>query len=477
MLGAGIAGLVAAYELERLGYAVEILEAGSRLGGRIHTHRFGSGSQVPYVELGAMRVPAEHHHTLHYIDELGLTGRLRRFETLLSNEENYLATGMGHLRRRDASPVIIEEFQKKFADHRYSDSTILFGAWLSTLANAISPTVFRANLDDAINHELLGLIEGIDLTPYLRGGTDVRVDLHTFFSDHTHLRNGSSGRLARFLHDIINETSPELVRLEGGMDQMVHRLANRIRGPIKFGQEVIDIDLREDHALLHVREGGHVIVHRRDRVLCTLPFSVLRRFRLPGFSTEKKRIISEITYWSATKVAVHCREAFWEGEGITGGASFGGGRIRQMFYPPKGENTPAGAVLLASYTMGGDADVLGRMPIEERHTVVLEEAAAIHPQLRTPGMVRGVVSAVWGQDPLSQGAGVTRWGKDTRECERERQLASAPEGCVHFAGEHCSSTPAWVDGAIESAVHAVRTLSGHTVGVTPATSGLREGMR
>lgn len=46
ILGAGIAGLVAAYELERLGHQVEIIEGNSRIGGRVWTHRFGDSPRI-----------------------------------------------------------------------------------------------------------------------------------------------------------------------------------------------------------------------------------------------------------------------------------------------------------------------------------------------------------------------------------------------------------------------------------------------
>ncbi|MGF1676131.1 MAG: flavin monoamine oxidase family protein, partial [Rivularia sp. (in: cyanobacteria)] len=67
ILGAGIAGLVAAYELERLGHEVDIIEGSPRVGGRVWTHRFGTENDAPYAELGAMRIPSSHHHTLHYV--------------------------------------------------------------------------------------------------------------------------------------------------------------------------------------------------------------------------------------------------------------------------------------------------------------------------------------------------------------------------------------------------------------------------
>ena len=72
IIGGGIAGLVSAYELSQLNHQVTVLEADSRLGGRIKTHYFSDGT---YGELGAMRIPASHGCTLHYIEKFKLPTR------------------------------------------------------------------------------------------------------------------------------------------------------------------------------------------------------------------------------------------------------------------------------------------------------------------------------------------------------------------------------------------------------------------
>jgi monoamine oxidase len=66
VLGAGMAGLVAAYELTQLGHEVTVLEARTRPGGRVHTLRepFSDGH---YAEEGAARIPDEHDLTLKYV--------------------------------------------------------------------------------------------------------------------------------------------------------------------------------------------------------------------------------------------------------------------------------------------------------------------------------------------------------------------------------------------------------------------------
>lgn len=461
IIGAGIAGLVAAYELERLGHHVEILEGSRRIGGRIHTHRFRSGPAAPLVELGAMRIPTKHRNTMRYIAELGLTNQVRDFSTLFSEDGNYYTTGAGHLRVRDAAKVILEDFRVGMPDKRYSADALLFGAWLMAIGNAIAPADFRKSLRDEFSLDLLELVDRIDLAPYIRGRTGDRIDLHAFFAAHPEVRSSRHGRLNRFIDDILSETSPELVRLDGGMDQLVHRLTVRIHGPITCGQEVVGLDIREDDVLVDIRQSDNIVTRRCDYVLCTIPFSILRRLWLSGLSKAKMAVLHKVKYWSATKVAFHCREAFWERDGISGGASFCGGRIRQTYYPPVEGDPSRGAALLASYTIGGDADVLGCMPAARRHEIVLQELSKIHPELLYPGMVTDAVSLAWGQHPWSAGAGAVLWGKDATTYEEERAQAARPENRLFFAGEHCSSTPAWIDGAIESAVNAVREIQLH----------------
>ena len=70
IIGGGIAGLVAAFELGRQGHEPLVLEAQHRVGGRVRTIRdFAPGL---YAEAGAMRIPLVHDLTLAYCDLFGL---------------------------------------------------------------------------------------------------------------------------------------------------------------------------------------------------------------------------------------------------------------------------------------------------------------------------------------------------------------------------------------------------------------------
>ncbi|MER5494364.1 NAD(P)/FAD-dependent oxidoreductase [Streptomyces sp. NPDC002490] len=459
VLGAGVAGLAAAHELERLGHRVQVLEARLRPGGRVRTHGFATGG--PLVELGAMRIPAAHHLTLQWIDRLRLSDRVRQFRPLFSDDASYLETPAGHVRVRDASPVLVEQFRRSLpAGHPYRPETVLCAAWLAASVDAVAPGTFGRALLSGLHHELLDLLAVLDVRPYLVDGPVQRIDLNRFFAHHQGF--AANGRFRYFFDDVVTETSSALFRLDGGMDQIPRRLARRLKGPVRWGQRVLGVHVRPDAVLVDVRHGLSTRRLACDHVLCTLPFSVLRRMPLTGVEPAKTAVVNDMQYWPATKVALHCREAFWERDGISGGGSFTGGLTRQTYYPPVENDPRLGAALLASYTIGPDADALSEVPRDKLVATVLGELSTMHPELAQPGMVIDAETQIWGEDPSSRGAASVRWSKEPATAEEERALAAHPQGALFFAGEHCSTTPAWIEGALESGLAAARQIHAHT---------------
>ncbi|GIF08506.1 flavin monoamine oxidase family protein [Actinoplanes siamensis] len=472
ILGAGIAGLAAAYELEQLGIPVEVLEGSRRLGGRICTFRFGDSADAPFAELGAMRIPAAHSNTLRYVARLGLTEELRSFDSLLADKNAFLRTAEKYIRLGDAACQLITEIREGLSRDSYRPESLMFGAWLTLVVDAIAPPDQRQDLRQDLRTRLLDHVDSLNLTPFVRENGNA-FDLHGVFAAHPSLREACRDPLRGFLDDILMETSTELFRLRGGMDQLIRRLARRVHGPIRRQHQVVGVDVGSDEVVVHLRAEGRPVVRRCGQVLCTLPFSVLRGLRLSGFSDEKLQIINGVQYVPATKVALHCREAFWQREGIKSGASLSGGRVRQTYYPPIDGDPAYGAVLLASYSIGEDAELLGRMSAAARYAAVLADLAPMHPQLLRPGMVLNAKSLAWGQHPWSHGACSVRWGMDAAAAEEQRVRAQRPEGRLYFAGEHCSSRPAWLEGALESALDAVSQMVMRMAAAFPAPSLMR----
>lgn len=456
ILGAGIAGLVAAYELERLGHEVEIIEASDRIGGRIWTHYFGDGEDRAYGELGAMRIPSDHEYTLHYVREMGLSDKLCKFVTVFE-EQNALMNLEGQvIRMKDAPRVLQEQNQGIFKDERYGEETRFFAAWLQTIVNAVSPGSLRESLERDLQTHLMDELEALDLAPYFSEDGET-INLQNFIKENPAFRAKCSQALDMFFSDIVIETSHDLLQIKGGTQQIIDRFVTSIKGNINCNMEVTGLQVCQDNVRISLKKDGEFYTRNCDYVLCTIPFSVLRKLELTGFDERKLESIHNTVYCPATKVAFNCAQRFWEKDGIRGGASFSGEGIRQTYYPSVKGNT----TMLASYTIGDDADKIGAMSEQDRYDYVKKVVAKIHPEIERDGMIVDAASIAWGNYKWSAGGCKIHWDGDESNHTINYLEAARPQNTLFFAGEHCSRFPAWIQGSLESALEAVYDIAVH----------------
>ena len=210
---------------------------------------------------------------------------------------------------------------------------------------------------------------------------------------------------------------------------------------------------------IHYQTRAGRFKERGDYAIVTVPFSVLRHVEvLQPFSRGKQRAIRQLNYDASAKIFFQCRRRFWEeDDGIFGGGSHTDLAVRNIYYPEHGQETGRG-VLVASYTWSQDAERWGSLRPEDRITQALENVAQIHPQINEE--FEAGDSKIWQQDPYACGA-FALFEPEQKTLLHEHIIA--PEGRVHFAGEHASLAHRWVQGAIESglrAAHEIHTASG-----------------
>ncbi|BAY82335.1 amine oxidase [Calothrix parasitica NIES-267] len=469
VLGAGVAGLVAAYELEKMGHTVDIMEASNRIGGRIWTHRFGEEKDAPYAELGAMRIPSDHQHTLHYVREMGLADRLCKFVTVFEEQNAFINVEGKIFKMKDAPRIFQQRYQGIFTDERYSEQTRLFAAWLKTIVDTISPGDLRKSLDSDLKSHLMDELERLDLSPYFLEDGE-KIDLQRFVKENPGFRARCSKALDMFLGDIVVETSSDLLQIKGGTQLLIDRLVDSVKAEINCNRPVVGIKVKDGYTQIDYLEDGERKTRNCEYVLCTIPFTVMRKMELEGFDSRKIDSIHNTVYCPATKVAFHTKENFWEKQGIKGGASFSGAGVRQSYYPSVKFNPERGSVMLASYTIGDDADRLGNMSDSERHNYVKDVVSKVHPELQQQGMIQDVASIAWGNYEWSAGGCTIHW--DDSNHTANYLEAARPQNNLFFAGEHCSKYPAWIQGSIESTLEAVYDIVSHkdTVPVKVTTS-------
>jgi monoamine oxidase len=456
ILGAGLAGMTAAYELSKLGYETPIIEARSFAGGRCQTARRGfTQTEVTgrtqralfdegqFFNHGPWRIPYHHRSTLHYTNEFDVplmvmvndnpnawayhedpenpfSGQRVRIRELRADIGGYaaelLAKAVDQSRLED---VLGEEDRERLIDY-----LVAFGQ-LDRGTLSYQGTGGRGYAEDPG----AGLNPGVPSDPHAFG--DV-------------LRHGAITGFRPVPSHLQQNTMFEPV---GGMDQIARGFERAVGHLISYGLEVVEIRQDEAGVRVAVRDGrsGEERVVEGDYCLCTIPISVLNQ--IPGdFSPELARAMQRVTYVSTGKMGLQFARRFWEEDDHI----YGGHSITNVFgnisYPSYGWQGEKG-VLLGYYNFDSDAIEISAMPHEERVRYALEMGSKVHPEVYQREFETGF-SVAWHLIPYSLG-GWASWSSDARQ--EAYPVLNEPDGRIVLAGEHLSYMTGWMSGAIESA--------------------------
>jgi monoamine oxidase len=354
IIGAGMAGLSAGYELSQAGHDVTILEARTRPGGRVHTLRepFSDGL---FAEAGAARIPDNHDLTLKYV---------KLFDVPL--EPMYPSK---------LSSLVVDGQSKR-----------------------------EVSID--------GFTDG--LAQYF--GSEFRGP--TRFS-----------------------------KIKGGNDNLPKAFARRLGEKIRYGSPVVKIDQDEKSARVVFMDKGVRQTMSADRVLCAVPFSLLREIEMPpSFPEHRRDIIKNLHYDSVSRVYLQARRRSWEEKGLNGFAITSD--AVEIWQPTWNQPGPRGIIM--TYNRPGQAERIAAMKESDRISSTLSQLGPLFPGLQEN--FEKAATKCWIEDEWSRGAWAFIGIKDFI-------AASAAEGRIHFAGEHLSPFFSWMQGALDSSARAVKQIN------------------
>jgi monoamine oxidase len=436
--GAGLAGLVAGLELTRAGHDVTILEASTRPGGRVWTLRkpFSDGL---YAEAGAGRIPEHHDLTLKYVRDFGLTrdpfypsggGTV----TLLRGSRHVIPEGQA----LDLSQVPFDltpgerklgagGLQEKFVD------PILAEVGNPTASGWPQPSI--VGFDRVTWGELLrqrGASAGYVAFLTALTGWDWDSALDFYRDDEGH------------------RGAKRLTKIRGGNDLLPKAFAAQLAHQIHYGAAIVRIEQDETGVRVITIGPGGPATHSADHLICTIPFSVLRGMEVaPRFPADKQEIIEKLYYDPVVRTYGQVRQRFWEAEGLNG---FGDTDDPTEIWQPT-FNQPGPRGIVHTYLEDKIARRAAAMSDAER----TKEGVAILERA-FPGMSNALEHAFsfcWADQPWQRGAYVAF---RTGEITRWAAAIHRPEGRIHFAGEHTSPWPGWMQGALYSGLRAAREV-------------------
>ncbi|HTU11669.1 MAG TPA: FAD-dependent oxidoreductase [Allosphingosinicella sp.] len=458
ILGAGIAGLVAAYELKNAGWDVTVLEARDRVAGRVWTLRGGDRIEQTgrpdqlcrfadglYFNAGAARLPSQHHAILGYARRLGVP-----LEVMVNSNRSAKWDFGGQVHRG----------RQMLNDMR--------GQLSSLLAKAIDQGALDRELtggDRTVMRQFLGfygeLAANGDYRPQGRsgfvrepGGYGQPGEALPPLSLADFMRTPSVA-LPLVFEEIFDQQTPMLQPV-GGMDRIAHALHAQVRANVRLNSPVTAIRRQGEGVRIELAGGRAPVV--ADHCICTLGINLLEK--IPNdFSAAKKAAIAGIPYVRASKVAFEAPR-FWEEEGIYGGVGWTDQVSESLFYPSSGFHAPRG-VLVGAYVAGwtGQRHVaeFEALSHDQRFAASRDVIERMHPGKAR--LLDKPVTVAWGLTPWSEGVGPGHqdWSNETRGARYAELLR--PEGPVIFAGEHLSYLQFWQEGAVLSAQAAMRVLA------------------
>ena len=480
ILGAGLAGMSAAYELGKLGYTCELLEARSRPGGRCWTVRGGTRetevggpeqtagfAEGFYMNAGPARIPGHHTTTLGYCKEFGVP--IEVFNNV-NESAYYQVKNVGRVRLREAR-----------ADTRgYADELLAKAVNRDALDRPMTKDDKEALVeflrdDGGLNPDLVykpahALAGSLSRTSESRG----------FVYDDLPAAGAHPGRLSDPLdfETVLKagfgkhleferqfDQQPTMFQPVGGIDRIPRAFEQRVGDRIRYRTEVREIRRTPEGGVRVVYadllEGDNALREAHaDYCICTIPLSVLRD--IPAdFSPAMGDAIRQVPYMNVGKIGLPFRRRFWEEDDrIYGGISWTDQNITQIFYPNTDYLGTRGGVLIGYYHFAKDAEEVGKLAPHEREALALEQGALIQPQYPAE-FAGGSFSVAWQRIPYNLG-GWADWNEERRT--RLYPVLNEPDGPFYLAGEHLTYLGGWMAGAFESAkavVAAIHERVGH----------------
>lgn len=433
IVGAGVAGLVAARDLVRNGVDALVLEARDRVGGRLLNEELPGGAPI---EVGGQWVGPTQHHAMALIRKLGLrtyptyregehigefggtrfeyTGRIPRLNPLVLADIGQTQYRLDRIARRVAATEPWRAPRARELDRQTFDS------WLRGTARTTGGRDFFRLITEAV---------------FAAGPEDISALWAAFYV-------GAAGGLDPLIN-VANGAQQD--RVVGGTQRIALELAAELGDRVALDAPVTEIDWQPSGSpgVRVTTRVGLTVRARRAVVAVPPPLAARIRFT-PGLPGARDQLVQRMPMGRVIKVNVVYEEPFWRRAGLSGQANSTRRSLGTVL-----DNTPhdGSCGVLVGFLEGRHADAGSRMAPEERRARVVDDLVGYFgPRARTP---LAYLERDWAAEEYSRGcygaftapATLTRFGPALR-----RQI-----GPLHWAGtETATRWAGYIDGAAES---------------------------
>lgn len=492
VIGAGEAGLAAAFELRKIGCNITLFEASQRIGGRVYTYYFDRNNRR-YGELGPMSIPISHYTTWHYINLFNIDT-----SPFVNNNNNSLLylrgkKAINDVKGRSVAKNIHPQFDLSTSDKKKLKTQVhknIYKQYLDSLTleerrelieikskyskniEDIDKLTYRKVYENSgFSEEAISMLGDLDGSKqfFTLSFIEMLQQYYTADSEFNYRINDGMISLPLSLFQALGDNEEDFYE---GIDKDKLGTVN-----IKMGSPIDGIyksDLENKIILKYTEsETKKENLEEFDYVICAIPFQSLRRIDTNNnFTVKKMQAINEMNYETSQKIYLYMKERFWEmgnkSKRIVGGSTFTDLPLVSIYYPSDhiedvydkygkkyvlkpGTSPKEPGVLLASYSWGKEAMRLGNETPELQIKDLIryiEKIYELPPNYVEENLI-DYKSLIWSDVQYIWGAATLSKPEDKTLFSYE---ASLPEmgGRVLFSGEHISQKHGSQQGALHS---------------------------
>ena len=443
VLGAGLAGLNAALVLQQAGLRVRVLEAATRVGGRILTLDDLPGRP----ETGGTQIAAAYVRTLQVAQQVGVN--------LLPSASSPLL--------RDAALVLHIQGQrfslKGWADAAVNPMPEAMRGWVPdrALSRLIGPSPLRSAADSQ-NAAWRAFDVPVDAELRARGVSPAALRL-------LEVNNGLGDTLAETsllnLYHAQNNVAEvtqvggPVLQVVGGNQRLPEAMAKALKGDLLLGRRVVAVTTNSNSnsnsnnksepparpsSTVHCADGS---VHRARWVLCSLPLPAMRSVQfLPGLPSRHAEAVSQLAYGRVTQLHLEVLRPFWQADGLLP-YLWSDGPLERIF--PRDAMGDGQAQVLTAWINGAETSAWDALSDADASRRALQTLAQIYPA--SQGAVRLARRVAWQGSPLAGGSWAN-WRPG--QISRYSAAIALPAGPLHFAGEHTGRGLRGIEAAMVS---------------------------
>ncbi|MBL8080029.1 MAG: FAD-dependent oxidoreductase [Anaerolineales bacterium] len=437
VIGAGMAGLSAAYDLHRAGWHVIVLEARSRVGGRVFSLRNFSNGLV--AEGGGEFIDEHHTRMLAYAKEFklslgevgswqGQTEDWGAYEGKAGQQNDISVWGFDLGNEYEKMWAALAELAKHVPDPSHPETApnakeLDKQSAADWIAQQNAHPLARKAFADHIRSEYTCEPEQFSLL-------DLARNAKLYYSDPDFHRS--------------------TYRVIGGNDQIPGAIASLLPD-LRFNAEVTSIQNMADQVSVTYKQGDTFHTISSSFAVLAVPLTTARLIEFnPPLPVAHHSMVNEVSYGAVTKVLIEYRKRFWKDKAWNGRLATDQ-HIVQTWEATSHLQGEHG--IITAYTGGAPGAKLSALSDEERIKFAVSVIEKVFPG--SSDLIENTATVAWVNEPFTRGSYMAL---APNQVTTHWQNLFAPMGRLFFAGEHATIYQGFMEGAAESGQRAARNI-------------------